>query len=633
LDQAIEVCRKECSQNPSKLHSHKLLTHLLSKRAEAEEARNYKASDGTTFAELIAIANQALELQRSDIESHHNLGVACGKSASYIENALVPNLAAFTELRDRANGGLPGPERKALATALLLLAQHHLSIAAGLREDNSAHANRADMFASRRRHPEVRQQALSFLTLLQKLREQQKVQPVTLLDRVLQGTFVHVSAFDALPAAKGEAERWRLGCKLMDVVCSQHIVRNTVKKLSNVDKAFALGPKQLTLIDPKSLTFETSDIGVAPDEETPITLTWLFVFRSGKEVLGVYCSARGIKTEPDLVLSGVGEIPITNWKIDSDQAIKFAAASGAVECAGQYRLSIETLNGEQVPLWRIPFAVNDTNEFNPWVAVRADTGKLLTLLKDGANKWEWKPYERTTTPKSLMQDRGEKASHAKIYIDSVPPGANVYVLIDTPGDKDEKERLLGTTPLTVEPSECPSMRFYVIMEMAQYLKSVDVIPEMKKWVAQFRSDQFFNENGAYTQHYFEFAEGGLERILVKPGAGVDALGPHCKLDWPMQNRLCVLFIPMEIPPSAFYGLMPKPGTFHIEAHWSDTMQTRYKLTKQQTDEAIQCLSRCGKCMVKVKDPFKENTSRRYTFTVQGPEFGGAMVVGSAETTP
>lgn len=226
-------------------------------------------------------------------------------------------------------------------------------------------------------------------------------------------------------------------------------------------------------------------------------------------------------------------------------------------------------------------------------------------------------------PRTKESPRG-----TKVYIDTVPAGAEVFILS---GEKDSKEESLGFTPLVVDASKCPSMKFWIKMDMDGFLKKVEEIPIMKDWVAMFKSERYFGHPSPLSsQEYFDY-EVALSRNVAKMDGGLVATGPVQELDWPRHNRMCVLFIPKGIPASAFYPLMPKPGTFtKMEGSWPKNLKNKYKLSEAQAAEAMECMTRCGKYRARVKDPFRENIAIEYSFTAQGPPTEDLIVIQGSE---
>ncbi len=212
--------------------------------------------------------------------------------------------------------------------------------------------------------------------------------------------------------------------------------------------------------------------------------------------------------------------------------------------------------------------------------------------------------------------RSEKAD-PNVYIDSVPRGAEVILL---PSDEKsaDKEVVLGKTPLVVSASECKSMKFWIKMDMEEYLKQVEKLQGMDDWVKNFKSDQYFGAGGVMARDdYFNY-DTATSQNTSRLSGGLVATGPVYTLGWPERNRLCALFIPKGKKASQFFSLMPESGTFaQLLGGWDDTLKNRYRFSDVQADEAKECIRRCGKYVCKVKDPFKDGAGRQYSITVQG----------------
>lgn len=203
----------------------------------------------------------------------------------------------------------------------------------------------------------------------------------------------------------------------------------------------------------------------------------------------------------------------------------------------------------------------------------------------------------------------------KVYIDSVPAGATVSLLPRDDDDKTTKERRLGKTPLVIDASECPTMRFLVMMQMDEYIQKAEKIPQMKSWVAKFKSEQYFGDS-SLSQHYFNF-DTAQSRLFKSMNGGIVAIGPVYELEWPNHNRLCAIFIPRGVKQDAAYSFMPPRGTFpELRGNWPNLLRTEYHLSEDQAKEALEYLTRCGKYIVTVKDPFQEGVGRRYSITIQ-----------------
>lgn len=115
---------------------------------------------------------------------------------------------------------------------------------------------------------------------------------------------------------------------------------------------------------------------------------------------------------------------------------------------------------------------------------------------------------------------------SKIYIDSVPPGANVYIVTLT-GDRSSDGKPVGATPLVLDPSASPSMQFALVMRMESYSKLVATIPEMKGWIKEFKMmDNVWRLGAAGPEDLGFECEVSKVRIAQTLSGGISALGPY-----------------------------------------------------------------------------------------------------------
>jgi hypothetical protein len=202
--------------------------------------------------------------------------------------------------------------------------------------------------------------------------------------------------------------------------------------------------------------------------------------------------------------------------------------------------------------------------------------------------------------------------HDKIYIDSVPRGAIVNLL---PRNQDEGDVVeLGRTPLILDPSQTPSMRFLILMILDDYLKTVEGVKELKDWLNRFRLVKAWGGTTIWTQ-YFEFDTSAL-MVVPNESGGTFAVGPIYNLEWPMYHRLVALFIPKDVKLSIFYPFMPPPGTFKFNAQTYGASLQKYNFSVEQKEEAVGTLSRCGKYVTKLTVPGQTNTAYIYNVSVQ-----------------
>lgn len=225
---------------------------------------------------------------------------------------------------------------------------------------------------------------------------------------------------------------------------------------------------------------------------------------------------------------------------------------------------------------------------------------------------------QNTSPRYIFQEelQDEDTATKEITIDSVPSGASVFLVPEDyrEGNLDLKKPL-GMTPLTLKQSRCPSMIFWVAMDINQYLKHVNSIPEMKTWVSDLQ-DSFFGEADT-DMHDFNFGYSGILKVTDPNTRLLEAIGPICEMKWPDEKRLCVLFIPRTVSCTVFYPLMPKPGTFALpDSDWRGFLRRKYRFSEQQLDEAAECLTRCGGYFTRVEDPANAEKAIDYSITLQ-----------------
>ncbi|MCI0537358.1 MAG: hypothetical protein L0Z50_19250 [Verrucomicrobiales bacterium] len=202
----------------------------------------------------------------------------------------------------------------------------------------------------------------------------------------------------------------------------------------------------------------------------------------------------------------------------------------------------------------------------------------------------------------------------KIYVDSVPSGASVYLLPKIDGDSGK--RLVGKTPLVLDASEASSMRFWVMINMEAYLKEIERIPKLRDWVTKVRSDRF---PGTYIPRYFDFEFDSTQGAKGRDGKIV-GVGPVVTLDFPTQSRIAVVFLPEGEKLSTLFPIMPPSGTFRVsESEQRKLLMNRYGLRETDATEAIEALSRCGKAWILVLNSPQRGHTRELIMTDQGPD--------------
>lgn len=188
----------------------------------------------------------------------------------------------------------------------------------------------------------------------------------------------------------------------------------------------------------------------------------------------------------------------------------------------------------------------------------------------------------------------------RIYIDSVPRGATVSLLPEVDGKGKAVE--LGKTPLELDPARASSRRFVIMMNMEDYMKAIENLPGLKKWIERFRIEQFSGMSRGGHQTYFSFDVPTSQAVTDVNGRLV-AIGPVYKLDYPRHHRLVALFIPRSIKASTFFPLMPSPGTFSLDpSAYGGALIRDYHFSPEQAAEAVGALSRCGKYVTTVQIP-------------------------------
>jgi hypothetical protein len=207
---------------------------------------------------------------------------------------------------------------------------------------------------------------------------------------------------------------------------------------------------------------------------------------------------------------------------------------------------------------------------------------------------------------------------AKLYVDSVPAGADVYVETpEQPRQTDESGNLKsqGKTPLTLDVPERREVKVAIVWEMKEYITKVKHLPSMDGWTTRFSAPRPFGQSPLAAWDYFSF-DTSQTWVVQSKGNEILALGPVYSLDDFPGNRLCALFIPRGIKPSTFHSLMPNPDSFEIDfAGWKRDLRYR-GLSEDQAIEAVECLRRCGKYVAIVKDRSNPNKSVLVASTAQ-----------------
>jgi len=218
------------------------------------------------------------------------------------------------------------------------------------------------------------------------------------------------------------------------------------------------------------------------------------------------------------------------------------------------------------------------------------------------------PEENAAPPERI------RATPDDIEVDSVPAGAAV-VCLPPEGQQSggAKEAELGVTPLTTPRAACGSGRLLVRIEVKDLPARIEEQPALREWAARFRSEQYFDSTPG-SDRFFNF-ETAVSESAQSVGGGLVSIGPVYNLNEWTSGRICVLFIPRGVTREAFYPLMPPPGTFpRLRGDWPDLLQSRYRLSAEQAETALECLTRCGKYEATVADPFRKDSGRMLSFT-------------------
>jgi len=154
----------------------------------------------------------------------------------------------------------------------------------------------------------------------------------------------------------------------------------------------------------------------------------------------------------------------------------------------------------------------------------------------------------------------------------------------------------------------------VAIDLDEYCESVKDLPGMKDWIMHFRS---WRSSAPYGVD-FEFEDAQSTLFISPEHKTLIAMGPVLKLQWPEQNRICVLFVPPGKAITAFFPLMPPPGTFSKPGNDFLEQLKREGLRDEQISECAEALTRCGAFRAKIAHPSQINKSLEFWITYQGP---------------
>lgn len=221
--------------------------------------------------------------------------------------------------------------------------------------------------------------------------------------------------------------------------------------------------------------------------------------------------------------------------------------------------------------------------------------------------------EKSEPPRvDRQQQLGPTFAVARIYIESVPKGAHVYAA-KSEGGKPLRD--FGRTPLVLNASECSTREFWIMMHLDEYQQEIgDAVPELKGWV------QKVQEYGGQppAELFFQFFETKVTKSAYTQDGTLAATGPVLELI-PLQNRICVLFVPNGEQCSLLQPLMPPKGTFFVsEERLEQAYVNKYGFTENQAKNAIDLLSRCGKAIVAVPKSSTGDNFTVYSITFNGP---------------
>lgn len=121
------------------------------------------------------------------------------------------------------------------------------------------------------------------------------------------------------------------------------------------------------------------------------------------------------------------------------------------------------------------------------------------------------------------------------------------------------------------------------------------------------------------QDFFNF-DTPVSQSIESVGGGLVGVGPVYDLGSSggfsdSSIRICALFIPRGVRREAFYPLMPKPGTFpRLSDRFAEILRSKYHFSDAQAALALENLSRAGKFVLTVKDPFVEEGGKEIAIT-------------------
>lgn len=202
-----------------------------------------------------------------------------------------------------------------------------------------------------------------------------------------------------------------------------------------------------------------------------------------------------------------------------------------------------------------------------------------------------------------------------VYIDSIPDGADVYLVSK---NESVEDKLLGKTPLAVDSAKCPGMNFAVVMNMDYYCKEIRKLKTRTDWPRRFCFGLSGSVGAVRPLDFFQF-ESSKGKVAQEFTGKIHSLGTIQELDWPRKNRICILFLPTGVPIEEFFPLMPPSGTFRVEhAGLKASLEKNFEMSDAQAEVAVQSLTRCGAYEGYAKLPGSESRVRYYRITYSKP---------------
>ena len=190
-------------------------------------------------------------------------------------------------------------------------------------------------------------------------------------------TIAYITARNALPLAQTAAEEWDPESILLEVDAMGWI---EVEGNAAFAHAAAPGPP----LPPENIAGE--DASNTP----PLVQSWTFLFRSGNRYAAFAVDSNGVHPTSVTVPPGDALLPLSRSWIDSDSAFAIAIAAGASRLLGPPRLRMWNVNGRHLPLWIVPYVMEDGRVF----LIRSDSVEIL-VRTDAEDSTKMVPYRRS----------------------------------------------------------------------------------------------------------------------------------------------------------------------------------------------------------------------------------------------